>query len=135
MRLIAFITLAVFVAGGPAFVAGEPALAGEPAAAQSWKEYAYPDYAFAVSFPAEPKTETTAYQAPDGRAVPAHVYSVTEPSGMFRMTIVELADTGLEEGAVIDQAIKTLSQGGEIKLNIPAPCQPGVRSPAEHSGR
>jgi hypothetical protein len=113
MRLIAFVTLA-FVAGGPAFAAGEPA------AAQSWKEYAYPDYAFAVSFPAEPKTETTAYQAADGRAVPAHVYSVTEPGSMFRMTIVELADTGLEESAVIDQAIKTLSQGGEIKLNIPA---------------
>ena len=34
MRLLAFI-VAVFVAGGPA-------------AAQSWKEYAYPAYAFTV---------------------------------------------------------------------------------------
>jgi hypothetical protein len=40
MRLIALV-LATFVAGSPA-------------AAQSWTEYSYPDYAFTVSFPAEP---------------------------------------------------------------------------------
>ena len=33
-------------------------LASGPAAAQSWKEYTYPQYAFGVSFPAEPKVET-----------------------------------------------------------------------------
>jgi hypothetical protein len=106
MRLLACI-LAVFAASGPA-------------AAQSWKEYAYPDYAFAVSFPADPTVETTAYQAADGHPAQAHVYSAAQTTGVFTMTIVDLPDSASEEAAVIDHAIKTLSQGGEVKLNIPA---------------
>ena len=57
MRLIgAFIAFALFMSG--------------PAMAQSWKEYTYPQYAFGVSFPAEPKVETKTYQAANeiGRA-------------------------------------------------------------------
>jgi hypothetical protein len=108
MRLIVFI-LAV--------------IASSPAAAQSWKEYSYPDYAFTVSFPAEPaiesKIETTIFAAPDGRAMPARVFSAAQDNGVFKMTVVELSNAGLEESAVIDQAIKTLSQSGEIKLDIP----------------
>jgi hypothetical protein len=105
MRLIAFILAGVFVGG--------------PAGAQSWMEYSYPDYAFTVSFPAEPKIETTVYQAADGRAAPARVYSVTQDGSVFRMTIVDLSDGALEESAVIEHAVKTLSRGGEIKLDIP----------------
>jgi hypothetical protein len=111
MRLIAF-TLALFAAGALA--------ASGPAAAQSWKEYSYPDHAFRVSFPAEPNIATTTYQGPDGRAVPAQVYSVAQDTGVFTMTIADLSGAGLEESAVIDHAIKTLSQGGEIKVNIAA---------------
>ena len=106
MRLIAFM-LALFAAGGPA-------------AAQSWKEYSYPDYAFTVSFPAEPKIETTTYPAADGGSVSARVYSVRQDTGEFRMTVADLSNAGLEESVVIDNAIKTLSQGGELKINIPA---------------
>src|SRR5580704_11826019 len=91
-----------------------------PAAAQSWTEYSYPDDAFRVSFPAEPKIETTTYQAADGHAVPARVYSVAQDNAEFRMTIADLSDDGLAESAVIDQAIATLSKGGEVKVNIPA---------------
>jgi hypothetical protein len=106
MRLIAFM-LALFAAGGPA-------------AAQSWKEYSYPDYAFTVSFPAEPKIETTTYPAADGGSVSARVYSVRQDTGEFKMTVADLSNVGLEESVVIDNAIKTLSQGGELKLDIPA---------------
>jgi hypothetical protein len=95
------------------------ALSG-PAAAQSWTEYSYPEDAFTVSFPAQPRMESTTYQAADGRAVPAKVYSVALDNGVFKMTIADLTDTGLEESAVIDHAIQALSQGGEIKVNIPA---------------
>jgi hypothetical protein len=91
-----------------------------PAVAQSWTEYSYPDDAFRVSFPAEPKVETTTYQAADGHAVPARVYWVAQDNAEFRMTIADLTDTGLAEGAVIDQAVATLSQGGEVRVNIPA---------------
>jgi hypothetical protein len=104
MRLIAFI-LAVFAASGPA-------------AAQNWKEYAYPSYSFTVAFPADPNIETTTYQAADGRMVEAHVYSVTQDSGVFKITIADLSNTAMEESAVIDHAIKTLSQAGEIKVDI-----------------
>jgi hypothetical protein len=111
MRLIAF-TLALIAAGALA--------ASGPANAQSWKEYSYPDQAFRVSFPAEPKIEASTYQAPDGHAAPAKVYSVAQDTGVFTMTIADMSSTGLEESAVIDHAIKTLSQGGEIKVNIAA---------------
>jgi hypothetical protein len=106
MRLIASI-LALFAISGPA-------------AAESWKEYSYPDYAVTVSFPAEPKIETTTYQVADGRSVPARVYSVAQGNGVFRMTIADLSNAELEESAVLDHAIKALAQGGEITLNIPA---------------
>jgi hypothetical protein len=94
-------------------------LAASPAAAQSWKEYSYPDYAFTIAFPAEPRVETTIYQTPDGRPVPARVYSASQGNGVFKMTVVDLSNAALEESAVIDHAVKTLSQGGEIKLDIP----------------
>jgi hypothetical protein len=113
MRVIVFI-LAIFVVSGPA-------------AAQSWKEYSYPDYAFTVSFPADPtieskvesKVESTVFPAVDGRSMPTRIYSAAQGAGVFKMTIVELSNAELEESAVIEQAIKTLSRGGEIKLDIP----------------
>jgi len=105
MRLIAF-ALAAFVAGGPA-------------AAQTWQEYSYPAYSFTVAFPADPKVEATTYRVADGRTVEAHVYSVHQNDSVLTVTVAELANTGLEESAVLDHAIKTLSEGAEVKLNIP----------------
>jgi hypothetical protein len=93
-------------------------VAGSVAQAQGWQEYTYPTYSFGVAFPTEPKVETTTYAAPDGRTVPAHVFSVAQSDAVFKMTVVELP--GMEESAVIDHAIKTLAQGAEIKLDIPA---------------
>jgi hypothetical protein len=105
MRLIAF-ALAAFVAGGPA-------------AAQTWQEYSNPAYSFTVAFPAAPQTETTTYRLADGRTVEAHVYSVRQNDSVLRVTVAELANTGLEESAVIDHAIRMVSDGGEVKINIP----------------
>src|SRR5580704_17269603 len=104
MRLIAFV-LAMLVAGGSA-------------AAQEWKEYAYPADDFTVAFPSDPKSETTTYKAADGRAVEARIYSVTLDGAVFRMTIADLSDAATQESAVIDHAINTLSAGGEVKLDI-----------------
>ena len=106
MRLIAII-LAAIVASGPA-------------AAQSWTEYSYPEDSFTVSFPGPPKVETTTQEGPDGHSANARIYSVQQDHAAFRITIVDLSDPGLDETAVTDHAIKTLSQGGEVKLNIPA---------------
>ena len=106
MRIIAF-AMAAFVVSGPA-------------AAQSWEEFSYPEYAFSVAFPANPKIETTAYEVAAGRSVPARVYSARQDKSQFRMTVADLANTGLDEKAVIDHAIKMLSQGATVRLNIPA---------------
>ena len=105
MRSIAFVLAAL--------------VASSPAAAQSWQEYAYPDYAFAVAFPAAPQIETTTYQVADGRSVPARVYSVRQNNAIFKMTIADLAGANLEESVVLDHAIKTLAAGGKVEVNIP----------------
>jgi hypothetical protein len=105
MRTIALV-LAAFIASGPA-------------AAQSWKEYSYPDYSFTVAFPADPQIETTTYQVADGRSVRARVYTVRQNNSVLKVTVAELANTGLDESAVIGHAIKTLSAGGEVKFDIP----------------
>jgi len=105
MRLFVF-ALAAFAASGPA-------------AAQNWQEYSYPDYSFTIAFPADPQIKTATYSVADGRSVEAHVYSVRLNDSALTVTVAELANTGLEESAVIDHAIKTLSEGGEVKFNIP----------------
>jgi hypothetical protein len=105
MRLIAFVAAAF--------------IAGSPAAAQEWQEYAYPDYAFTVRFPASPRLETTTFQVTEGRTVPAHVYSVRQNNGGFTVTVAETGNAGLDEKAIIDNAIKRLSAGADVKVNMP----------------
>ena len=105
MRLIAFV-LAAFVVSAPA-------------AAQTWKEYNYPDYAFSVSFPVAPQIQTTSFQAADGRSVPARVYTARQNNGVFKVTVADLANTGLQENAVIDHAVKMLSQGNQVTVDFP----------------
>ena len=105
MRPIAFV-LALF-------------LGGVPVAAQDWMEYAYPDYSFSVAFPRQPKIDITAYQASDGRAFEARIYSLAQDSGVFKLTIADVPDGGADENALISHAVETVTQGGEIKLHIP----------------
>jgi hypothetical protein len=105
MRLIAF-ALAAFATVGPA-------------AAQNWQEYSYPTYAFTIVFPADPRVQTTTYRLADGRSVEAHVYSARQNDSVFTVTVAELGNSGLNESAVIDHAIKMLSEGGQVKINIP----------------
>jgi hypothetical protein len=90
-----------------------------PAVAQNWQEYSYPDHSFGVTFPAGPQIEVTTYRVTDDRQVEAHVYFVRRDDAEFNVTVAELADAGLELPAVIDYAIKTLSKGGEVKINLP----------------
>jgi hypothetical protein len=106
MRPIAFV-LATFVASAPAV-------------AQGWEEYSYPDYAFSVAFPANPQVDTTTYQIADNRSVPARIYSVHQANVVFSIIVAELEGTNLEESAVVDHAIKMLSQNSTVRVNIPA---------------
>jgi hypothetical protein len=90
-----------------------------PVAAQDWREYSYPDYSFAVSFPADPKVEMSTYHLDDDRTVMARVYSVRRDDAEFKVTVAELGDPRPEEAAVIDHAVRALSEGGEVRVNIP----------------
>jgi len=90
-----------------------------PAAAQSWQEYSYPDHAFSISFPSAPRIETADVQVAGGRKVEARVYSVRRDDAEFTVTVAEIGEPAVEEKAVIDHAIETLSRGGEVKVNIP----------------
>jgi hypothetical protein len=94
-------------------------LAIGPARAQDWKEHTYADDSFSITFPAEPKIEKTTYQAPNGRPVGARVYSVMQGDGVFKMTVADLSETGLDETAVMTHAIKSLTDGRQVKLDIP----------------
>jgi len=91
-----------------------------PAVAQGWEEFNYPEYAFSVVFPTNPKVETIPYEVADGRMAPARVYSARQDKAEFKMTIADLANTGLDEEAVIDHAVKRLSKNGTVKVNVPA---------------
>ena len=88
-------------------------------AAQSWEEYAYSEYAVSLTFPGNPQIEMTSYQVAEGRSVPARVYSVRQDKMVFNLTIADLSGANLQESALIDNAIKRLSTGGELKLNLP----------------
>jgi hypothetical protein len=105
MRLIAFVVALLLLAS--------------PAAAKDWMEYAYPDHSFTVAFPSEPRIEPTTYQAADGRAFAARTYSVTLDGGLFKMTVVELPDANANGDALVSHAVKTLTDGNQIKLDIP----------------
>jgi len=94
-------------------------LAGGPAAAKDWMEYAYPDRSFTVHFPAEPRIELTSYQGSDGRTFEARIYSATLSGGVFKLTVVELPEAGTDGNALVNHAVKTLTDGNQIKLDIP----------------
>jgi hypothetical protein len=89
-----------------------------PAMAADWMEYAYPDFSFTVHFPAAPKIESASYRAPDGRSFEARVYSATQDSGSFKLTIADVPDGTVNENTLVTHAVNSLTEGGVIKLDI-----------------
>src|SRR5262249_59865958 len=108
MHLIAFVVV-LFLAS---------VSASGPAQARDWMEYAYPDHSFTVAFPAEPRIEIATYQGSDGSAFQARVYSVALDGSLFKMTVVELPETHTNGDALVSHAVKTLTDGNQIKLDI-----------------
>jgi hypothetical protein len=105
MRLIAFVLTALVVSG--------------PAAAE-WKEFNSVSEGFGVVFPADPDVEEVAtFEVVPGKTVAARIYSARYDNSLFKMTVVDGRDEGLQEASVIDQALKRLTQGGELKINVP----------------
>ena len=105
MRLIPLV-VAAFVASGPAL-------------AQSWQEYAYPDYAFAIALPDVPQIENRTVEVVAGRSVPARIYSVRRDNVVLTMTVADLSGTNLPENDVIDHAVKAVTAGGKVMEDHP----------------
>src|SRR5260370_40267223 len=91
-----------------------------PVTAAEWKEYESPDRSFTVHFPTDPNIEMTAYHTPDGRSFDAHVYSTTQDTGAFRLTVAEVPQIGsqTEEGALVGGAVKKRTEGNRVKFDI-----------------
>jgi hypothetical protein len=93
--------------------------ASAPAGAQTWREYEYPNEFFTADFPAEPKVETTSYNAPGGHLVEARVYSVVQEGGEFKVTVADMPHPETSEGGVMAYAVFMLARKGELVFNIP----------------
>lgn len=93
------------------------------AAADTWQEYVYGDYGFAVSFPQAPTVESGSFQLPGGLNVPARIYSVTQPDGDYRVTIADFTNRPESSNTIIDDAETLLKQHGDVKIELPARVQ------------
>ena len=71
-----------------------------------------------MSFPASPKVEDTDYTLADGSLVKARVYSLELDNKTYRMTVADFPRKGWDEFAVLDQAVKSLLQDAELKLDL-----------------
>jgi hypothetical protein len=90
------------------------------ALADDWKEYENRDYSFTIHFPVDPTVETAAYQAPDGRSFPAHLFSAKQGTATFKVTMVEKPgeETG-PDAAVVKEATRAVAGGDTVKFDIP----------------
>jgi hypothetical protein len=105
MRLIAFIMASLVISC--------------PAGAE-WKELSSVSEGFGVVFPVDPAIEEVAkFEVVPGKTVPARIYSTRHDNSLFKMTVADGRDAGLQEAPVIEQAIKRMTQGGELKIDIP----------------
>ena len=105
MRSIAIVLAALVVSG--------------PAAAE-WKEFNSVSEGFGVVFPTDPDVEEVAmFEVVPGKMVAARIYSARYDNTLLKMTVVDARDASLLEAPVIDEALKRLAQGGELKINIP----------------
>jgi hypothetical protein len=94
-----------------------------PAFAQGWQEYVNAQYAFAVSFPEAPKTESGRFQLLDGAVVPTTTYAVTDADGDYRVTIADFTNRPEGENSILDNAEAALKRSATVKVEMPARVQ------------
>jgi hypothetical protein len=90
------------------------------AAADTWKEYTYPELGFAVSFPADPVKETSNYKAADGTSATKTLYSVRDGTEIYKVAIIDLHGAAIEGTTAIGQAVNELRDDAQVRLDIPA---------------
>ncbi len=90
------------------------------AAADKWRQYNYPNYAFAINFPASPQSESGTYPGPDGMKLPAHIFSFKEDGNLYRVTIADFSKTSMDEKDAVEYAVDRIKEAGDVTLDIPA---------------
>jgi hypothetical protein len=88
-----------------------------------WREYAYADEQFAVSFPAAPSVVTIPSPAPNGARVTEKVYFLEQENSRFQISVFDLLNARMNETTVIARAAAALRDKGEVKLDIVAEVQ------------
>ena len=60
-----------------------------PVAAQEWDEFSSPEERFSCNFPGKPTITETTWTSQFGAVLPARVYSGTQGSGKYSITVVD----------------------------------------------
>jgi hypothetical protein len=89
-----------------------------PAAAQGWAVHSYPENAVAVQLPAAPTVTKGTYRTAAGATVPAVTYDLKQADAAYSLTVATLGHG--DKDAVIGDAVKALSAGGEVKIDVEA---------------
>jgi hypothetical protein len=95
-------------------------LACAPARAQGWRIFPFPEYGFAVQFPAEPTVTKDVYRTSEGVTAPATVFTTLKDNVVFTVTVGDFSKTAADGDAVINDALKAAALQGEIKLDVDA---------------
>ena len=69
--------------------------------------------------PDKPKIDNSTYTTTDGVTVPARIYHLEQANVEYKLIVADFSRDGWSDSVVINQAIKTLAQSGEITVNVP----------------
>src|SRR5882757_235236 len=95
-------------------------LVSSPVWAQAWVEYVPAVDGFTISFPGAPTVRDGVFTTADGAKYPSHVHTLRQGSLIFSMTVVDVSKGSIEGDAAIDQAARTFTKAGEVKLDVPS---------------
>ncbi len=84
----------------------------------AWQDYQYPDLAFYVTFPAEPKKQDITYTAPDGSKLAGVQYSVEQDSNIYRIQVVDFSNNTIPRTAIVKQAVDHFRALGSVEEDI-----------------
>ena len=106
----------------PAAAAVLICFASRAEAQTQWREYAWANAQFAVSFPAAPSVARMPSD-PAAAHIRGTVYFVDQPTGRFEVVVFDVGLSGISEPAAISRAVAVLRQKGKIDLDIASEVQ------------
>lgn len=95
---------------------------GHAGAEPQWREYAWANAQFAVSFPAPPSVARMPSD-PAAAYIRGNVYFLDQPAARFEVVVFDFARSGISESAAITRAVAVLRQKGDMDLDIASEVQ------------